>query len=156
MIMFIICITPRAKHTNYLTRLPDESMKRAAPSDEGGVTLRGERATAGVLGGGSTGPERGRLAAGPASPHSLQLRRQAGEGRQVRTAGGMSRVGEAPGAPCVPWAHGSGVTAPGDRTARRSGSGRAGRGRRARRLAASPPDAARSQKDQVQGMKRTP
>lgn len=151
MIMFIICITPRAKHRNYLTRLPDESMKRAAPSDEGGVTLRGERATAGVLGGGSTGPERGRLAAGPVSPHSLQLRRQAGEGRQVRTAGGMSRAGEAPGAPCVPWAHGSG-----DRTARRSGSGRAGRGLRARRLAASPPDAARSQKDQVQGMKRTP
>lgn len=92
MIMFIICITPRAKHTNYLTRLPDESMKRAAPSDEGGVTLRGERATAGVLGGGSTGPERGRLAAGPASPHSLQLRRQVGEGRQVRTAGGRSRA----------------------------------------------------------------
>lgn len=151
MIMFIICITPRAKHTNYLTRLPDESMKRAAPSDEGGVTLRGERATAGVLGGGSTGPERGRLAAGPASPHSLQLRRQAGEGRQVRTAGGMSRAGEAPGAPRVPWAHGSG-----DRTARRSGSGRVGRGRRTRRLAASPPDAARSQKDHVQGMKRTP
>lgn len=92
MIMFIICITPRAKHTNYLTRLPDESMKRAAPSDEGGVTLRGERATAGVLGGGSTGPERGRLAAGPASPHSLQLRRQAGEGRQVRTPGGRRGV----------------------------------------------------------------
>lgn len=56
MIMFIICITPRAKHTSYLTRLPDESVKRAAPSDEGGVTLRGERATAGVLGGGSTAP----------------------------------------------------------------------------------------------------